>query len=205
MHKTKTISSPCSLSWWTRWIVSGCSTQIPMIFMGEEWAAQQPFPYFCDFDGELGEKIRQGRWEEFASFPEFQDREQLERIPDPLARETFLSAKLDWDQTGQGEHADCFDWHRRILQVRKESIVPLLSRIGKYAGSYHVIGRGAVTVCWAVENGLVLVLTANLSDDPNDGFSRLDGEVIWHEGPEPVASTMGPWSVRWSIHPKGGQ
>ncbi len=27
--------------------------QIPMLFMGEEWGATQPFPFFCDFAGDL--------------------------------------------------------------------------------------------------------------------------------------------------------
>ncbi|MGA8025848.1 MAG: malto-oligosyltrehalose trehalohydrolase [Bryobacteraceae bacterium] len=27
--------------------------QIPMIFMGEEWGASEPFPFFCDFAGDL--------------------------------------------------------------------------------------------------------------------------------------------------------
>jgi len=47
-----------------------------MIFMGEEWDAQQPFPFFCDFDGDLAEAVREGRREEFARFPEFADPEQ---------------------------------------------------------------------------------------------------------------------------------
>ena len=67
-----------------------------MIFMGEEWGAMQPFPFFCDFEGELADAVRRGRREEFARFPEFQDPEQRDRIPDPLAESTFTSAKLDW-------------------------------------------------------------------------------------------------------------
>jgi maltooligosyltrehalose trehalohydrolase len=174
--------------------------QIPMLFMGEEWGSSQPFPFFCDFEGELAEKIREGRREEFASFPEFKDPAQRDRIPDPLAKETFLSAKLDWAQAGEEAHAEWIDWYKRILQVRRDSIIPLLDRIGAYAGSYHVLGTGAVMVCWALEEGRVLVLAANLSDTSTDGFCSLDGDVLWQEGPEPVGTTMRPWSVRWSIH-----
>ena len=60
--------------------------QVPMLFMGEEWGSSQPFPFFCDFKGELGDLVRRGRPEKFASFPEFQDPKQRERIPDPQAR-----------------------------------------------------------------------------------------------------------------------
>jgi malto-oligosyltrehalose trehalohydrolase len=179
--------------------------QIPMLFMGEEWGSSQPFPFFCDFDGELGDKVRQGRREEFASFPEFKDPEQRDRIPDPVAAETFFSAKLDWRQCNEEVHAEWIDWYKRILRVRRQSIIPLLDQIGAYAGSYHVLGTGAVMVCWVVDEGRVLVLAANLSDNSNDGFCNFDGEVLWHEGPEPAGTTMRPWSVRWSIHQEARQ
>src|SRR5580698_4219652 len=39
--------------------------QVPMLFMGEEWMASQPFPFFRDFDGELAEAVRKGRRDEF--------------------------------------------------------------------------------------------------------------------------------------------
>jgi malto-oligosyltrehalose trehalohydrolase len=173
--------------------------QVPMLFMGEEWGSSQPFPFFCDFDGELGEKILQGRREEFASFPEFRDPQQRERIPSPLVKETFLSAKLDWQQARQDVHAEWMDWYKRILAVRKDAIVPLLDRIGGFAGSYHVLGNGAVMVCWAIDEGQVLILAANLSENSVDEFPDLNGHVIWHEGPEPGGRTMRPWSVRWAI------
>ncbi|KGM30195.1 malto-oligosyltrehalose trehalohydrolase, partial [Inquilinus limosus] len=42
--------------------------QIPLLFMGEEWGSRQPFPFFCDFEGELADTVRRGRREEFAAF-----------------------------------------------------------------------------------------------------------------------------------------
>jgi 1,4-alpha-glucan branching enzyme len=48
--------------------------EVPMIFMGEEWNASQPFQFFCDFLGKLGDLVREGRRQEFATFPEFKDR-----------------------------------------------------------------------------------------------------------------------------------
>ena len=173
--------------------------QIPMLFMGEEWGGSQPFPYFCDFDGELGDKIRKGRREEFAGFPEFKDPEQRNRIPDPLARETFLSAKLDWAESKKDIHAERIDWYRRLLTVRNERIVPILGQLGPFAGSYHMLATGAVLVCWTIEDGKTLLLAANLSDNSVDGFETLDGDILWHEGPEPAGAIMRPWSVRWLI------
>ena len=40
----------------------------PLLFMGEEWAARQPFPFFCDFGPDLADKVREGRRREFARF-----------------------------------------------------------------------------------------------------------------------------------------
>ena len=173
--------------------------QTPMLFMGEEWGSSQPFPFFCDFEGELAELVRKGRRDEFKSFPEFHDPEQRERIPDPQAEETFRSGKLDWAQTQQDVHADWLAWYTRILAVRREKIQPLLARIGGHAGSYGVLGTGAVTVRWKLEGGGELALAANLADDSTDGFPPLQGSVIWQEGADPAETLFRPWSVRWTI------
>src|SRR5690606_18049024 len=68
----------------------------PLLFMGEEWGADQPFPFFCDFGDELADKVREGRRQEFARFPQFRDEAVRARIPDPNAPETFAQAVLDW-------------------------------------------------------------------------------------------------------------
>src|SRR6185312_1290252 len=38
----------------------------PLMFMGDEWGAREPFPFFCDFHGELADAVREGRTREFA-------------------------------------------------------------------------------------------------------------------------------------------
>ena len=30
----------------------------PLLFMGDEWGAREPFPFFCDFKGELADAVR---------------------------------------------------------------------------------------------------------------------------------------------------
>ena len=55
---------------------------VPMLFMGEEWGSKAPFPFFCDFEGELAEAVRQGRRREFAgAYAKYGD-----EVPDPLGR-----------------------------------------------------------------------------------------------------------------------
>ncbi len=33
----------------------------PLMFMGDEWGAREPFPFFCDFKGDLADAVRNGR------------------------------------------------------------------------------------------------------------------------------------------------
>src|SRR4029079_6154968 len=49
------------------------SPEIPLLFMGGEWASGRPFPFFCDFGPPLDEAVREGRRREFAHYPEFAD------------------------------------------------------------------------------------------------------------------------------------
>src|SRR5262245_14150785 len=59
----------------------------PLLFMGEEWGATTPFPFFCDVGPELAPLVREGRRREFAHDPAFRD--TLDRLPDPTADATF--------------------------------------------------------------------------------------------------------------------
>src|SRR5690606_30928268 len=98
--------------------------QLPMLFMGEEWGARPPFPFFCDFHGDLKAAVVKGRREEFARFPQFSDPAQRERIPDPTSAETFALAKLRWEELQQPDAADQLAWMRALLEVRRREIVP---------------------------------------------------------------------------------
>jgi malto-oligosyltrehalose trehalohydrolase len=174
--------------------------QIPMLFMGEEWAAAQPFPFFCDFEEELAEAVRKGRRAEFAKFPEFQDEATRESIPDPTAEETFRSAKLDWSDRGRAPHAQWLDWYRRILAIRRSEIVPRLAQAAGHAGTYETSGSGAFRVSWSLGDGSGLTVLANLSDATWKGFGPSPGRVVWSEGDlDQERKALGPWSVMWSI------
>ncbi len=166
--------------------------QTPMLFMGEEWGAAQPFPFFCDFEGDLADAVRNGRRSEFARFPEFQDPEQRDRIPDPLAEATFTSAKLDWSAIDRQHMAH----YTALLAARRQHIVPLLEHI-THGGSGRQVGPGAVLVAWRVNEARTLTLAANLSDKPA-AFPEAGGTPIWSEG-GPDAASFAPWSVRWSV------
>jgi malto-oligosyltrehalose trehalohydrolase len=171
--------------------------QVPMLFMGEEWNARQPFLFFCDFHGELADAVRQGRRDEFRKFPQFADPVHREHIPDPQDPATFERSKLDWDDRLLPEHAEWLSWYQRILATRREVVVPLIADI-RGAGATHPIARNAVFVSWSAGEGRRLRLSANLSDDPCE-FPLDRGRAIWHEGGAPGRTGLPPWTVRWTL------
>jgi malto-oligosyltrehalose trehalohydrolase len=174
--------------------------QVPLLFMGEEWATRSPFPFFCDFAGDLAEAVRQGRRQEFAKFPEFADPQQRARIPDPQALSTFESAKLNWSEPASPPHAEHLERYRRLLAARRRWIVPLLAAMPRGA-SYRIVAPHAVTAEWSAGDG-GLVLAANLSAVPLDLAPPQHAE-IWREGDISRAGRFGAWSVRWAVRGYG--
>ena len=65
------------------------SPQIPLLFMGEEWATARPFMFFCDFEPDLAAAVREGRQREFAQFAEFGEAAAQGRIPDATEEGSF--------------------------------------------------------------------------------------------------------------------
>jgi maltooligosyltrehalose trehalohydrolase len=166
--------------------------QIPMLFMGEEWGAEEPFLFFCDFEGDLASAVRDGRRQEFARFPEFADPKSAAKIPDPLAEETFLASKLDWSRVD----AERLAFYRAALAARRVHVRPLASEIER-GGEAIVLGEQAVRVTWTA-GARRLVLDANLNDRPV-ACPLAHGPVFWRCGEADESETLGPWSVRWSL------
>ena len=172
--------------------------QIPMLFMGEEWGTAKPFPFFCDFSGELGEAVRKGRREEFKHDPALRAVEGRAEVPDPQSVATFESAKLDWTEIDQAPHRTTLEWYRRILEVRKHHIAPLTAKIMR-GGTYVPIGSLAVSVTWQATAEVTLRLDINLKAEEQRGFAPADDRVVWQEGAGDASGTLGPWSIRCSV------
>jgi maltooligosyltrehalose trehalohydrolase len=164
---------------------------VPMLFMGEEWGSKAPFPFFCDFEGELAEAVRQGRRREFAgAYTEFGD-----EVPDPLAPSTAKSAVLDWDSRDQAGGRKRLALVRELLGIRRQTIIPRLA--GAAFGAAHVADDGWLTANWRMGDGATLRLNANLS---NEEIARPEiepvGMSIW--GGE-ITGRVPPWSVFWRL------
>jgi maltooligosyltrehalose trehalohydrolase len=88
----------------------------PLLFMGQEWAAGTPFQFFTDHHAELGRLVTEGRRAEFASFDAFGHRHTA---PDPQARGTFESSRLQWSERGGPAHAGVLTLYERLLRLRR--------------------------------------------------------------------------------------
>lgn len=92
------------------------SPYVPLLFMGEEFAAESPFLYFTDHsDPELIKAVRDGRKREFEPFRWRQE------PPDPQSIETFLQSKLKWEDRDKSRHRAMFDFYRELIKLRKET------------------------------------------------------------------------------------
>jgi 1,4-alpha-glucan branching enzyme/maltooligosyltrehalose trehalohydrolase len=175
---------------------------IPMLFMGEEFGAATPFLFFCDFSGELGKAVTQGRRQEFARFARFADPATQSAIPDPNAKETFLASKLDWNTIDGTAQASWLAYYRHLLKLRREIIVPRLGGMKGYSGKSETFAPSALRVRWRLGDGSMLQLLANFSSGEirSPRPEEMVGETLFET--TPAASTpnyLSPWGVRWML------
>ena len=171
--------------------------QIPLLFMGEEWACPQPFLYFCDFHDELANAIRDGRKREFSWLPGFADAEGQERIPDPNSVETYAASKLDWNILEEPVHADWLAFYTKLLHVRRDAIMPILPLL--QSGTYEVWGEGALRVNWPLKTGGMLTLIANLSAAPSIAKADPPGALLFNSASASKSGMLSAWSVAWYL------
>jgi maltooligosyltrehalose trehalohydrolase len=134
---------------------------LPLLFMGEEWGATNPFPYFVDHgDPALVEAVRRGRRAEFAAFHGPHD------PPDPAAFETFASARLDRSRRDEGPHKAVLEWHRDLLTLRRERAA--LQRLEPAEVDTRVFEAERVLVVTRVVPGDAVVVVLGFDDEAHD-------------------------------------
>ncbi|QNQ90537.1 malto-oligosyltrehalose trehalohydrolase [Corynebacterium poyangense] len=170
-----------------------CSPFTPMLFMGEEFGAQTPFPFFCSHtDPELNRLTKEGRYHEFA-----RSGWDESEVPDPADPETFHSAVLDWNFTTTEQ--EIFNAYRQLLQLRKE---------------YHLdrdtwrslnVEIGDEDTPWIAFGYSDVALIANLSTQP---LTVPVGGNLRYSFSEPTVSShstdLGPWEFALVTEPSWG-
>lgn len=166
------------------------SPYVPLLFMGEEYGAPQPFLYFVDHaDPELLAAVRAGREREFASF------EWAGSIPDPAAEETFDRSRLHFADATRSPHRELLRLYRDLIRTRRSE--PALRpgavavRVVQQADAplvalwFEGAGRDLVAAFNCSERGaaLDLLLPAGrwdcriATDDPRYGGTGMPGDL----------------------------
>jgi maltooligosyltrehalose trehalohydrolase len=174
------------------------SPLVPMLFMGEEFAASTPFLFFCDFGPELAAAVTAGRRREFQRFAAFTDDAAAARIPDPNAAATFAASKLRWAERDEPPHRERLALVRELLALRRQRLAPHLA--GLKHGGRHRIESGALHVAWDLPDGSVWRLLAHFGDRAVESAQGPAGEVIFsagvHDVPRSPCIRLDPGAVR---------
>jgi malto-oligosyltrehalose trehalohydrolase len=163
----------------------------PLLFMGDQWGAEQPFPFFCDFKGDLAEAVRKGRRKEFReAYLQHGD-----EIPDPLAERTVQLAMLDWAAADTLKHRARLYLVTELLAARKEFIVPRLPELRPGHARVSFVD-GILMAIWFFRTGETLTILANLTARPLPRPASFEqGTTVWGTAP----GELTPWSVHAAI------
>ena len=129
------------------------SPYVPMLFMGEEWAASAPFLYFTDHrDERLGRDVSEGRRNEFVRFGW-----DPKELVDPQSPDAFARSKLDWTERDREPHRGVLEWYRALIALRRDTPELRDGRRDAVTVAFHDdarwmrITRGPVTLAFALD------------------------------------------------------
>jgi maltooligosyltrehalose trehalohydrolase len=200
-ERITTIANPCGVRACTEIVLLAPS--VPMIFMGEEFATQAPFLFFCNFEKDLAQAVSAGRRNEFARFSRFSDPASREGIPDPNAESTFEASRLDWGTLANPEHQKWLRLHRELIGLRTQFISPRLADGCRARAEYEVLKPSGLSVQWKFADNSQLFLLANLGATEIAGFTIPAGQIIYlsdQAANESLQrSVLPPWSVAWFL------
>jgi maltooligosyltrehalose trehalohydrolase len=113
--------------------------QTPLLFMGQEYSATTPFPFFAEHSVELARLVHEGRRDFLAQFPAYGSAGARNRVPDPADAATFEAAKLRVEERAARSHIELM--HRELLGLRRED--PLIARQDRFSIDGAVLGDNA--------------------------------------------------------------
>ncbi len=183
------------------------SPYTPMLWMGEEWAASTPWPYFTSHpQPELAARADQRRIDEFATWGWNADR--MVSPQDPAA---FDDAKLKWSEIDQPGHVETLDLYRSLIALRRAEPDLADPRLDEVVVEYDEVAG------WLIVTRGALRVLANLSPDSlrvpvvasevllSTGSAEFDGERLLI-GPNTAAIVRGarPPSVAEAVSSSPG-
>ena len=154
----------------------------PMLFMGQEFAASQPFAFFADHKPELATEVHAGRREFLSQFTTYATPSAQRKVPDPAAESTFLAAKLDLAE--REAHASVYALHADLLRLRRED--PVIAAQARETIDGAVVSAHAFVLRWFGGTDGDRLLVVNLGS-----------ELDLRPAPEPLLAP--PLQSRWQL------
>ncbi len=128
----------------------------PMLFMGEEFAEQNPFLFFISHsDTHLVKKVQRGRKREYRDFMKNGD------PPDPQDEETFEKSKLNWNFTGEPQKVQLFNFYKACIALRQSH--PLFKQIDRHNTRAIDIKGSEVILFYRQHQGRSMITAMNFS------------------------------------------
>ncbi|MET0493948.1 MAG: malto-oligosyltrehalose trehalohydrolase [Actinoplanes sp.] len=147
----------------------------PMLFMGEEWAASNPWQFFTSHpEPELALAVQNGRRREFASH----GWDEAD-VPDPQDPATFARSKLDWSELSKPGHAEHLELHKRLIALRRahpDLTDPRLDKVEVWHGDQFVVVRRGR--CLVAANLAAVAQTVSLRTVPSKVLLATEPGVV---------------------------
>ena len=166
--------------------------ETPMLFMGQEFGASNPFLFFADHHSDLAAKVYEGRKKFLAEFPEYATPEAQAAVPDPADEATFQRSCLDLSE--RRRNAPIYRLHKDLLRLRRDDAI--LTRQDRRSLDGATLSPQALALRYMGPADDDRLLVVNLGPDLN-----------FIPAPEPLLAPVrdGSWTLQWSSeHPLYG-
>ncbi|RZK93170.1 MAG: DUF3459 domain-containing protein [Pedobacter sp.] len=165
---------------------------LPMLFMGEEWAEENPFLYFIDHtDAALVKLVREGRRNEFAAM------HAEDQAPDPKDIKTFDNSKLNWALLDKPQHAVMLAYYKHLISLRKQYFASTAAIPSVATEVFEA--KNSLTVLRKSDNETLLLCCLNFSKEaqqlPMPKYLKLQNLL--------VNSADEQWSAKQSLTESG--
>nr|WP_298146108.1 malto-oligosyltrehalose trehalohydrolase [uncultured Pseudomonas sp.] len=168
---------------------------VPLLFMGEDWGAKQPFLYFTDYREPLASAVREGRRNEFRDFREFADPQRREEIPDPNALSSFSASQVALNPELQPAQQAWRDYYRELIELRRQHLTPHLSDV--HSERVSLFAEGALAAVWRLDDNSLLRIDLNLSQVPVQGEAiSPEARLLFSRGLDPDTYRQGNLAAR---------
>jgi maltooligosyltrehalose trehalohydrolase len=154
----------------------------PLLFMGQEFGASQPFGFFADHNPQLGKQVHAGRREFLSQFVNYATAAAQARVPDPADEACFRNSKLD--RSERDRHVALYALHRDLLRIRRQDAV--IARQDRRAIDGAVLSDHAFVLRWFDAREGDRLLVVNLGEEA-------------HVRPAPEPLLAPPCAARWRL------